>query len=94
MFELREDRLESDGVAVLKRDSGLLKDNNIAALAPDSEGRLWVGYFDRGLEIVDMASSKASQHIEDEHVYCVKPDCSRFAAQAHGRRNRERIRAV
>ncbi len=71
-FVLREDRLESaDGTPVVKRESGLLKDNNIAALAPDSEGRLWVGYFDRGLEIVDIAGGKSSQHIEDEHVYCV-----------------------
>jgi ligand-binding sensor domain-containing protein len=71
LFELREDRLEVEGVAVLKREAGLLKDNNIAALAPDSEGRLWVGYFDRGLEIVDVASARPSQHIEDDHVYCV-----------------------
>jgi ligand-binding sensor domain-containing protein len=71
MFELRDDRLESGGLAVLKRDATLLKDNNIAALAPDGNGRLWVGYFDRGLEIVDINLSKAGQHIEDDHVYCV-----------------------
>ena len=66
-FELREDRLESEGLAVLKRDPALLRDNNIAALAQDADGRLWVGYFDRGLDIV----GKATLHIEDEHVYCV-----------------------
>ena len=67
-FELREDRLESGGLAVLKRDAALLKDNNIAALAVDGEGRLWVGYFDRGLDIV---SPGGAVHVEDEHVFCV-----------------------
>ena len=67
-FELREDRLESGGLAVLKREPALLRDNNIAALAPDADGRLWVGYFDRGLDIV---SSGGAMHVEDEHVYCV-----------------------
>ena len=67
-FELREDRLESGGLAVLKRDPSVLKDNNIAALAQDADGRLWVGYFDRGLDVV---SPTGAIHVEDEHVYCV-----------------------
>jgi ligand-binding sensor domain-containing protein len=68
MFELREDRLESNGLAVLKRDPSLLKDNNITALAPDADGRLWVGYFDKGLDIVDKTESR---HVENDNVYCV-----------------------
>ena len=67
-YELREDRLETDGLAVLKRELAALKDNNIAALAPDSEGRLWVGYFDRGLDVM---STGGTLHVEDEHVFCV-----------------------
>lgn len=72
MFELREDRLESNGLAVLKRDASLLKNNNITALAQDPDGRLWVGYFDKGLDIVDTkGAAKESRHVEDDNVYCV-----------------------
>ena len=67
-FVLREDRLESGGLPVLQREASVLKDNNIAALAVDADGRLWVGYFDRGLDIV---SKNETVHVEDEHVYCV-----------------------
>ena len=68
-FELRDDRLETaEGLGVLKRDAALLKDNNIAALATDADGRLWIGYFDRGMDIVE---SGTSRHVEDEHIFCV-----------------------
>ncbi len=59
---------------VLTPDSALLADANIAALSFDPAGRLWVGYFDRGLDIValnaDPARSTAT-HVEDDHVFCV-----------------------
>jgi hypothetical protein len=48
----------------------VLADRNISALAFDSAGRLWVGYFDRGLDIVDASFDRAT-HIEDDHVFCV-----------------------
>lgn len=51
-------------------DSALLADRNISALALDDAGRLWVGYFDRGLDIVDPGGARAL-HIENEHVFCV-----------------------
>jgi len=35
-----------------------------------SDGRLWVGYFDRGLDILPLAGGEA-QHVEDEHVFCI-----------------------
>jgi ligand-binding sensor domain-containing protein len=47
-----------------------LTDSNISALAFDDAGRLWVGYFDRGLDILDSDSRRAT-HIEDEHIFCV-----------------------
>lgn len=47
-----------------------LSDGNISALLPASDGRLWVGYFDRGLDILPSTGGKAI-HIEDEHVFCV-----------------------
>jgi ligand-binding sensor domain-containing protein len=60
---------------VLAPDPALLADANIAALSFDPAGKLWVGYFDRGLDIVtldaaDPARSSAT-HVEDDHVFCV-----------------------
>ena len=48
----------------------VLADGNIAALAVDRGGRLWAGYFDRGLDILEPALGRAT-HVEDEHVFCV-----------------------
>ena len=45
-----------------------LTDGNVSALGFDAGGRLWVGYFDRGLDIVNR---DRTQHIEDGHVFCV-----------------------
>ena len=35
-----------------EREASLLADRNISALEFDSAGRLWVGYFDRGLDVL------------------------------------------
>jgi ligand-binding sensor domain-containing protein len=45
-----------------------LTDANISALAVDSAGRQWVGYFDRGLDIVD---SGRVTHFEDDTLFCI-----------------------
>ena len=42
----------------------------MSALAADSKGRLWVGYFDRGLDRLDSDHGPAT-HVENEHVFCV-----------------------
>jgi ligand-binding sensor domain-containing protein len=55
---------------VLAPSGGLLTDRNVSALAVDAAGRLWVGYFDRGLDIVEGATPHA-RHVEDDHVFCV-----------------------
>lgn len=57
-------------VPVLHRDEAVLTDRNISALAADSAGRLWIGYFDRGLDLLDPAVNRAT-HIENQHVFCV-----------------------
>ena len=54
----------------LQPGAGTLSDRNISALATDGSGRLWVGYFDRGLDIVS-SDNLRSKHVEDEHVFCV-----------------------
>ena len=56
-------------IRVLETGSTVLTDRNVSALAADSTGRLWVGYFDRGLDLLP-ADSRVT-HIEDEHVFCV-----------------------
>jgi len=48
----------------------VLSDRNISALAGDSSGHLWVGYFDRGLDLLASDNGR-SRHVEDEHVFCV-----------------------
>lgn len=56
--------------ALLSLDSALLTDRNISSLAMDDSGRLWVGYFDHGLDLLDR-SFKSVTHVEDQHVFCV-----------------------
>jgi ligand-binding sensor domain-containing protein len=66
-------RMNARGLAwqeVLRRDPATLSDRNISALAVDASGRLWIGYFNRGLDQLDMASGRVT-HVEDEHVFCV-----------------------
>ena len=73
--------LARDGLYVRKRAAGgwipalhqqesLLSDGNISALNFDSKGRLWVGYFDRGLDIVDLEGDETT-HVENQFVFCV-----------------------
>jgi ligand-binding sensor domain-containing protein len=55
---------------VLKPRSGVLTDRNVSALALDKNGQLWVGYFDRGLDILPNSFGRAA-HIENDRVFCV-----------------------
>jgi ligand-binding sensor domain-containing protein len=55
---------------VLRPGAAVLNDRNVSALATDSKGRLWVGYFDRGLDRLESDHGPAV-HIENEHVFCV-----------------------
>ncbi len=50
--------------------SAALTDRNISALHAASDGRLWVGYFDRGLDLLD-ASGALLAHVEDDTIFCV-----------------------
>ena len=54
----------------LDTPASVLADSNISALDVDRAGRLWAGYFDRGLDIVD-AGFQHAVHTENEHVFCV-----------------------
>jgi hypothetical protein len=55
---------------VLSPDATLLADRNISALAVDSTSRLWVGYFDRGLDLF-APDFRTTTHIEDDNVFCI-----------------------
>jgi ligand-binding sensor domain-containing protein len=55
---------------VLKPGRAILSDGNISALAADRSGRVWIGYFDRGLDLMDADAGHAT-HVEDDHVFCV-----------------------
>jgi hypothetical protein len=55
---------------VLKPRPAVLSDRNISALARDKDGQLWVGYFDRGLDLLPNDAGRAV-HVENEHVFCV-----------------------
>jgi ligand-binding sensor domain-containing protein len=55
---------------IIDHADSLLADRNVSALEFDSSGRLWVGYFDHGLDVL-AANSERATHIEDEHIFCV-----------------------
>jgi ligand-binding sensor domain-containing protein len=55
---------------VLRPGATVLSNRNVSALAADSNGRLWGGYFDRGLDRLESDHGPAT-HIENENVFCV-----------------------
>lgn len=60
---------------VLQVASSPLSDRNIAALGFAPDGRLWIGYFDHGVDILNPDDGKEDshhgEHIEDDNVFCV-----------------------
>jgi ligand-binding sensor domain-containing protein len=65
-------RLEGNGEwsTVLSGTDSFLTDRNISSLMVGSNGSLWVGYFDRGLDIVPAAGGRP-EHIENDAIFCV-----------------------
>lgn len=61
--------LVSKGNPVVRAQAGLLTDGNVSALAMDGAGRLWVGYFDRGLDVLGTDGRVA--HFENDRLFCV-----------------------
>lgn len=59
----------------------LLSHGNISALEAGPDGRLWVGYFDHGLDIVAMNRQRITP-IQDERIFCV----NRIARSSDGQR--------
>ena len=48
----------------------LLTDRDVSQVMVASDGRVWVGYFDRGLDILAATGSSVT-HVEDERIFCV-----------------------
>ena len=46
-----------------------LTDRNISALAFAPDGALYVGFFDRGLDIISPTGQ--TRHLEDDHLFCI-----------------------
>lgn len=65
VFTVAEDSLWRGSQEVIRREDATLVDRNIAALSMDGSGRLWIGYFDRGLQIL------GGERFEDDHLFCV-----------------------
>ena len=74
--------------SALTAGPSVMSDRNVSALAL-SDGRLWVGYFDRGLDVLDSGLEQAIHH-EDDTLFCInrivaEPDAARTAvATANG----------
>jgi ligand-binding sensor domain-containing protein len=65
-----------------------LSDTNISALAFDENQNLWVGYFERGLDVFDSRGKRLLHH-EDDRIFCVNhflslPDGRMAVATANG----------
>ena len=65
----RYDPLQRQWRPALAAGPALLADRNVASLAL-SGGSLWIGYFDRGLDIVD-ANLEHAVHHEDDALFCI-----------------------
>jgi ligand-binding sensor domain-containing protein len=65
---------------ILATGEPVMADRNVSALAW-SGGRLWAGYFDRGLDVLDAGLDHAI-HREDDMLFCI----NRIAANAHDSR--------
>jgi ligand-binding sensor domain-containing protein len=71
-------------------EANALTSGHITALHEDSRGRLWVGYFDRGIDVVPASNAGPVTHIEDDTLFCINrikenpQDGSILAATANG----------
>ena len=70
-----------DGQRVIAAASSALTNRNISALAIGQGGKIWVGYFDRGLDILEPDFEHVT-HLEDDRLFCV----NRIVPDATGER--------
>jgi ligand-binding sensor domain-containing protein len=70
VYALATDSLWRGNEEIIRKEDAVLADRNITALSMDTTGRLWVGYFDRGLQVLDSGGTRGSV-FEDDHLFCV-----------------------
>ncbi len=87
VYALAEDSLWRGAEALIRREdnrenagsgSTILADRNVAALSMDASGRLWIGFFDHGLQILHAADERSgsfaslrAERFNDDHLFCV-----------------------
>ena len=81
-----------DGKRVLEAQGAVLADRNISALGI-ADGKVWVGYFDHGLDVLE-ASGERARHVEDQNVFCVNRIVGAPDREERGGGNCERIDRV
>lgn len=60
-----------DGGSLLADSSAGLTNEHITALNIDSQRNLWVGYFNRGLDLISSSAAQRVRHLEDDTLFCV-----------------------
>jgi ligand-binding sensor domain-containing protein len=59
------------GEEIIHQNGNTLAATHIAALHADTLGRLWIGYFDRGVDILPLRDMTGKRHLEDDQLFCV-----------------------
>jgi ligand-binding sensor domain-containing protein len=64
----RSTRPRFESVAAALIGERLLTNGHVTSLASDGQGRLWVGYFDRGIDLIAPETNERLSRIEDDRV--------------------------
>ncbi len=64
-------RFSHGEAAVVSNPQNSLADGHISALSLDGRGRLWIGYFDHGIDVADLRSGRIEKHVENDVLFCV-----------------------
>ena len=70
LLVVAQDGVYEKGRLIFAAPGARLTDRNISALDVDRSGKLWIGYFDRGLDVLD-ANFEHLVHHEDDRLFCV-----------------------
>jgi ligand-binding sensor domain-containing protein len=55
-------------VAASLASERIITGDHITSVALDGANRLWVGYFDRGMDVIALETSERLSHVEDDHI--------------------------
>jgi ligand-binding sensor domain-containing protein len=60
-----------DGLRLITPPADWLVSGHVTSIHADGLSRLWVGYFDRGLQVMDVQHPNASRRFEDDVLFCI-----------------------